>query len=244
MTKPWEKLLGTWKEVPGADEPTTFKIEHEGGGVRISFGCKQGGACTNNITTNYDGNRSKYSDSDWEASFRKTGDRAVQEDAYSSGKLRFTYVWQLSPDGNTLTMTTQPVGPPESKKTTSVYERSGKDVSNNDPFIGSWNRNWNKSDVSMTTFASNGDVLTLTGSDGVSTERNCDGKDHSEAFDTAVLYSCRFNDPHTYELISKKNGKVTFSLIRKISDDGKKMVLIRKNAEGKTMPELTFEKVQ
>jgi hypothetical protein len=96
----------------------------------------------------------------------------------------------------------------------------------------------------MSTFASKGDVLTLTGSDGTTFERNCDGYDHPEAFDTAVLYSCRFHDPHTYELISKKNGKVTFSLIRKISDDGKKMVLIRKNAEGKTMPELTFEKVQ
>jgi hypothetical protein len=42
----------------------------------------------------------------------------------------------------------------------------------------------------------------------------------------------------------KENGKVTFSLIRKISDDGTKMVLVRKNAAGKTLPEWRFEKVK
>jgi hypothetical protein len=51
-TKPWEKLFGTWKQVPGPDEPTTDKIEPEGGGVKISFGCKQDGTCTSHITTN------------------------------------------------------------------------------------------------------------------------------------------------------------------------------------------------
>jgi hypothetical protein len=245
VTKPWEKLLGTWKEVPGADEPTTFKIEPEGSSVKISFGCKQDAACTSNITTNYDGNRAKYSDNaEFEASFRKTGDRAMQEDGYSSGKLNTRYVWQLSPDGKTLTVTSQLVSPPESKKIASVYERSGGDVSNNDPFIGFWKRNWNKSDARIAAFSSKGGVLTLTDYDGFTTERNCDGKDHPEARDKTVVYSCGFIDPYNYEAVFKKNEKVTFSLTRKISDDGKKMVLIRKNAEGKTLPELTFEKVQ
>jgi hypothetical protein len=243
-TKPWEKLLGSWKQLPGPDEPTTFKIEPEGSGVKIGFDCKQDGACTSNITTNYDGKRSKYSDSAvWEASFRKTGDRTMQEDGYSSGKPDARDTWQLSPDGNTLTIMSQVISRPESKKSTSVYDRSGG-PSSDDPFIGFWKRNWNKSDVRITTFALKGDVLTLTDSDGVTTERNCDGKDHPEALDTTVMYSCRLTGPYSYEAVFKKNEKVTFSLTRKISEDGKKMVMTRKNAEGKTMPQWTFEKVQ
>jgi len=40
----------------------------------------------------------------------------------------------------------------------------------------------------------------------------------------------------------KNNEKVTFSLTRQISDEGKKMVVTRKDAEGKTTSELTLEK--
>ena len=244
-TKPWEKLLGTWKQVPGPDEPTTDKIEPEGGGVKISFGCNQDGTCTSHITTNYDGNRSKYSDNpNWETSFRKTGDRIMQQDSYSSGKLSITDRWQLSPDSEMLTVTYHSVNPPGSKDIIYAYDRSGGPVSKADPFVGFWKRDWNKSDVLLTTFALNGDVLTLTGSDGSTNERNCDGKDHPQITETNMVYSCRFTDPFTYELVQRQNEKVTFSLTRKISDDGKKMVMIRKNAEGKTMPELTFEKVQ
>jgi hypothetical protein len=58
------------------------------------------------------------------------------------------------------------------------------------------------------------------------------------------VYSCRITDPFTYELVLRQNEKVTFSLTRKISGDGQKMALIRKNASGKTMPELIFERVK
>jgi hypothetical protein len=243
--KPWEKLLGTWKQVPGPDEATTYKIEPEGGGVKISFGCKQDGTCTSNITTNYDGNRSKYSDNpNWETSFRKPGDRIMQQESYSSGKLSITDGWQLSPDGEMLTVTYHSLNPPGSKDILYVYDRSGGPVSKNDPFVGSWKRNWKKSDDLVTTIALKGDVLTIASSDGITTERNCDGKDHPNAADTTSLYNCRFADPSTYELVLRQNEKVTFSLTRKISDDGKKMVVIRKNAEGKTMPEWSFEKIK
>ena len=54
--------------------------------------------------------------------------------------------------------------------------------------------------------------------------------------------SCRFLDAQTYEMEFKNNEKVTFSLTRQISDEGKKMVVTRKDAEGKTTSELTLEK--
>jgi hypothetical protein len=244
-TKPWEKILGTWKQVPGPDEPTTLKIEPEGSGVKISYGCKQDGACTSNITTKYDANKSKYSDNpNWEASFRKTGDRTMQQDSYSNGKLSITERWQLSPDGKMLTAMYHSVNPPGAKDIIYSYDRSGEPVSNDDPFIGLWRRNWNKSDALITTFSSKGDMLTLTGTDGITIERDCDGKNHPDTTERTMVYSCHFTDPFTYDLVLTQNEKVTFSLTRKISDDGKKMVVIRKNAEGKTMPEWTFEKVQ
>ena len=53
--KPPEKLLGTWKLVPGPEDPSMVKVEPEGGGVKLSFGCKQDGSCPDIIIGNYDG---------------------------------------------------------------------------------------------------------------------------------------------------------------------------------------------
>jgi hypothetical protein len=124
------------------------------------------------------------------------------------------------------------------------YDRSGGPVSKDDPFIGFWKLNWNKSDVLLTTVALEGDMLTIKEWGGITIERNCDGQDHPEITEVNTVYSCRITDPFTYELVLRQNEKVTFSLTRKISGDGKKMALIRKNASGKTMPELIFERVK
>jgi len=87
-------------------------------------------------------------------------------------------------------------------------------------------------------------MLTIKEWGGITIERNCDGQDHPEITEVNTVYSCRITDPFTYELVLRQNEKVTFSLTRKISGDGKKMALIRKNASGKTMPELIFERVK
>lgn len=243
-TKPWEKLLGTWKQVPGSDDPTLIKVEPEGSDIKFSFGCEQDGSCSDVIVGNYDGKPHKDAGNPvWEASYRKTDDRTIQEDGYLNGKPSTTVRWQLSSDGNTLTRTDHSITPSGSKDIAYVYDRSGGPVSK-DEFVGFWKRNWDKSDALITTFARKGDVLTITGSNGVTSERDCDGKDHPQVTETNTVYSCSFADPFTYELVVRQTEKVTFSLTRKISDDGKKMVTIRKNAEGKTLPEWIFEKVQ
>ena len=59
-----------------------------------------------------------------------------------------------------------------------------------------------------------------------------------------MVYSCRFTNAYTYDLVFRRNEKVTSSVTRKISDDGKKMVLIGKTAEGKTTSEEAFEKIK
>ena len=43
--KPWDMLLGKWKQVPGPDEGDLLRVEAEGPGVKFSFGCRQGGSC-------------------------------------------------------------------------------------------------------------------------------------------------------------------------------------------------------
>ena len=243
--KPWGKFLGTWKQVAGPDDATLLKVEPEGDAIKFSFGCKQEGPCPGFVVGNYDGKRYKVADNPtWEASFGKTGDRTIQEDGYVNGKLSRTGKWQLSPDGNTLTRTYHSDSPPGSKDITYTADRSGGPVSKDDPFIGFWKRDWNKSDVDVLTYTRKGNVFTVTDAAGVTYERNCDGKDHPDTVVTGVLYSCRFTDPDTYDLAYKKNEKVTFSLTRKISDDGKTMVETVKNAEGKPGPQETYEKIK
>ena len=238
-----EKLLGSWKQLP-PEQATTMKIEAEGGGIKVSYGCKEDGSCANSVAGNYDGKPSKYSDNaSWEASFRKVGDGNVQLDTYFHGKLDNTDKWQPSADRNTLTVTNEVVSHPGSKKMRYVYDRSGGSASKDDPFIGFWKRNWDKSDADVTKFTAKGDVFTITDTSGITDERQCDGKDHPTKFLEGVLYSCGLPDEHTYEVVLKDKGKVINTISSKISEDGKKMVRTVKNGEGKTMSELRFEKV-
>jgi hypothetical protein len=110
--KPWEKLLGSWKEIPGPDTPVLIKVEPRGDDIKFSFGCKQDGSCPDVILANYDGKRYKDADNAiWENSYRKKGERIVQEEAYFSGRLSNTKTWQVSADGNTLTTTIHYVNP-------------------------------------------------------------------------------------------------------------------------------------
>jgi hypothetical protein len=245
-TKPWEKILGTWRQVPGPHDATSLKVEPEGNKVKISYACNaDGSACAGSETAQYDGK--PYQDSSsavLSASFQKTSPRTLEENVYSSSKLVETISWQLSPDGKTLSRAIHSVSPPVPRDTKTIFDRNGGPTSDGDLFIGYWKKNWEKSDPLDSTFTIKGDVLALTNDVGIMTERNCDGKDHPDIVDPTAMYSCRFIDPQTYEMEFKKNEKVTFSLTRKISDDGKKMVVIRKNAQGKTMPEWTFEKVR
>ena len=197
------------------------------------------------IVGNYDGKPYKDSGNpNWESSYRKTGERTMEEDAHRSGKLSDTVKWQLSPDGNTLTRTYHYIDPPAPKEVTFVYDRIGGPASKDDPFIGFWKQDWSKSDPLITTISAKGDEFTFLTFDGITAERHCDGKDHPDNFDATMLYRCRLIDPHTYDVVEKKNGKVTLSLTRKVSDDGRKMVVTRKNAEGKALPEYVLEKVQ
>jgi hypothetical protein len=243
--KAWGKFLGTWKQLPGADEATGINIEPHGDSTKLGFGCKQEGSCSDVFVGPFDGKPTKDSGNpDFEASFRKTGDRTMQEDGYSSGKLIQTVQWQLSPDGNTLRRTWHSVDPPGHKDFALVFDRKGGKPSKDDPFLGYWGRNWKESDAEVTTFAHKGDILIVTDRYGILSERDCDGKDHPDNVYTSSMYSCHLPDAHTYEMERKKNEKVFFSLTRKISDDGKGMVVIRKNAQGKTLPEWTFEKIK
>jgi hypothetical protein len=247
--EPRDKILGTWKSVSGSDDSEIIKIESEtNGGVKISFGCKQDGSCPRNIIANYDGKLYKYSNysdaAKYEASFQKTGDRTIQQDWYLNGKQGATYTWQLSPDGNTLRVTSQMVSPPGSKKITSVHERSGGPTSNDISFVGFWKRDRIKDDAVFITYATKGALFTFTDAWGVAHDRNCDGKDHLESASLAgSLYSCRFPDDHTYELTAKANGKVLSITTRKVSEDGKTMFRASKDAEGKTISEEKYEKI-
>lgn len=244
--KPWEKILGAWKQVPGPDDSMTVKVEPAAGGAKLSFGCKQDGSCLDIIIGNYDGKPYKDSGSPtWEASFRKTGDRTMQEDGYSSGKLSSKVTWQLSPEMQTLTRTIHFIDPPSSKVATQVYDRDGGPVSKDDAFTGFWKRDWNKSDAVVLTYTSKGDALTFIDPRGVEHDRNCDGNDHPDrTFGADALYSCRFLDDRTYETTSKRNEKVVSTMTRKVSQDGKKMVGTARNAEGKITSEYTYEKLE
>jgi hypothetical protein len=239
-----EKLLGTWKQLP-PEQATTMKIEAEAGaGIKVSYGCKEDGSCASSVAGNYDGKSSKYSDNaSWETSFRKLGDGTVQQDTYFHGKLDNTDKCQVSTDRNTLTVTNQMVSHPGSKIMRYVYDRSGGPVSKDDPFVGFWKRNWDKSDADVVTFRAKGDVFTITDPSGITDERQCDGKDHPSKFLEGVLCSCGLPDEHTYEVVLKDKGKVVNTISSKISEDGKKMVRTVKDGEGKTMSELRFEKV-
>lgn len=237
------KMLGKWKQLP-PDQPTVVKVEPKGRGIQVSYGCKEDGSCSSSILGDYDGKRSKFSDNaSWEASFRKMGDGTIEQDSYFHGKLDNTDKWELSTDRNTLTVTNREFDPPESKIVRFVYDRSGGPVSNDDPFIGLWRRDWRKSDANVVAYAAKGEVFTITNQRGVTDERNCDGKDHPNRFLAGVVYSCGFPDERTYELVIRDNGKVTATTISKISEDSKKMVRTVKNGEGKITSELNFEKV-
>jgi hypothetical protein len=246
MTKPLENFLGTWKQLPGPDDPTTLKVEPEGGGIKFSFGCKRDGSCPDIIVGNYDGKlRKDAGNAFWEVSFQKTGDRAMQENGYLNEKLVTTVKWQLSSDGNTLTRTVHNINPPGARDDHKyVYDRSGGPASKDDPFIGFWKNDWNKSDALLYTYTAKGDLFTFISPEGVRAERNCDGKDHPNELDTTFLYSCSFPDDRTYEVVSKAKGKVAGTVTSKVSEDGKKIVRITRNAEGKITSEVTCEKIK
>jgi hypothetical protein len=239
-----EKLLGKWKQLP-PDKPTLTKVEPEGSGIKVSYGCKEDGSCSSSVSGNYAGKRSKFSDNaSWETSFRKMDDGTIQQESYFHGKLDNTDKWQLSVDRSTLTVTNQEVSHPESKAVRFVYERSGGLASSDDPFVGSWKRDWDKSDANVLAYAAKGDVFTITNQRGVTDERHCDGKDHPNKFLAGVVYSCGFPDERTYELVIKDKGKVTATITSKISEDGTKMARTVKDGEGKITSELTLKKVQ
>ncbi len=243
--EPLTKFLGSWKQLPGPEEPTTFsKTELEGSDIKLSFGCKQDSSCRSTITGNYDGKLYTYSDNaNAQASFRKTGDRILQENMYFNGKQTSTEELRLSLDGNTLTDTSQAVASTKSKKVNYVYSRSGGPVSKDNPFIGFWKRDWNKSDAIVLTYAHQAGGYVVTDQNGVAHVRNCDGNDHTDSVMAPLRYSCHFTDENTVETLFKdENGKADSSLTTKVSEDGKKMTRLRKNAEGKTTSELIFEK--
>lgn len=246
IAKPWQVLLGTWKEIPGPDTPALIKVEPEGDHIKFSTGCKQDGSCPEVIVANYDGKPYReLGNTNWEANYRKTSERVIQEEGYLNGKLSRTGTWQLSQDGNTLTRTYHPVSPPGSKDITYVHDRSGGPVSKDDPFIGFWKYNWNKSKPTIITYTDRGDVFTFTAPDGGTSERNCDGTDHfEEAFTRGFSYSCQFLDIHTYELTIKQGGKVIGGVTRKVSNDGNHMVQTRRDAEGKITMESYLEKIK
>lgn len=243
-----ENILGAWKQVPGPDGPTTLKVEPQGGAVNFNFACKQDGSCEGSIIGNYDGKLYKDQGNPvWETSFRKTGDRIMQEEGYFNGKLSATVTWQLSPDGKTLTRTDHSIIPPGSKDIAYVYERLGGPVSQEDPFIGFWRSDWNKSDAVIETYVRKGDAFVVTNRQGITSEKICDGKEHpnaAAAADLKVWYSCHFTDPHTEELVFKSDGKIVRTRTNKISEDGKKMVSTFTNAIGKTTAELTYERIK
>jgi hypothetical protein len=243
--KPWEKLLGSWKEIPGPDAPALIKVEPEGSHIKFSFGCKQDGSCPDIVVVEEDGKPYKDAvDANWEMSYRKTGERAMKEEVYLNGELNGTVTWQLSLDGNTLTRTDHFVSSPGSKDRKFTHDRSGGPVSKEDPFIGFWKYNWNKSDPTILTYTAKGELFTFTAPNGVTSERNCDGKDHPlEILGSGWAYSCQFIDEHTYEMTEKQNGKVLLVITRKVSADGKTMVATVKNAEGKITSTTNLEKV-
>jgi len=241
--EPWAKLLGTWKQLPGLDEPDNLKMELEGSNITVSFGCKQDSSCRSTITGNYDGKLHKYSDNaSFEASFRKIGDRTLQQDIYFNGKQTVMDEWQLSPDGNTLTATNQVVTSGQSRKVNYVYDRSGGPVSKDNLFIGFWKHDWNKSDAVVLTYTGKADGFVVTDQNGVAHVRNCDGDDHADNERAEIHYTCRFTDENTEETVFKLDGKVGSFLTTKVSADGKKLARIRKSAEGKVTSELIFEK--
>lgn len=125
-----------------------------------------------------------------------------------------------------------------------MYGRVEGPVSKDDAFIGFWKRDWSKSDPLVLTYTSKGELFTFTDPGGRLHDRNCDGNGHPDsAFGAGASYSCRFPDDRTYELTSKRNGKVVSTTTRKISEDGKKMVGTSRNAEGKMTFDLTYEKI-
>jgi hypothetical protein len=247
IPKPWEELLGSWREISGPDNATLLKVEPEGDNIKFSYGCKQDGSwCSDVIVTNYDGKPSKDSGNEyWEASFRKTGERTMQEDGYLDSKQVQTVKWQLSSDGHSLTRIYHTLNRPGSKDRTFAYDRSGGPVSKDGPFIGFWKYNWNKSDPSIITYGRKGDLFSFTTPNGVTSERNCDGKDHpNETLGSGFAYSCQFIGEHTYELTAKHNGKIVLVITRKVSEDGRTVVATTRNAEGKITTTSYLEKIK
>jgi len=244
--EPYEKFLGTWKEIPSAQSPVMMKIEPDGsGGIKFSQFCKQDGSCGITAIAKYDGKPCKASDDPNSAiSFKKTEIRTVQRDLYFTGKVTGRGIWKVSSDGKTLTMINQAVASKGAKQVTASWDRSGGPVSAEDPFIGFWKRNLTKSDALTMTFRKQGGELVLTPSNGATQPKNCDGKDHPANFDIAgYTASCRFTDDRTEEMVSKQDGKVVGTGTDAISEDGKTMISVRRDAEGKTTVERTYEKV-
>src|SRR5438445_12690060 len=84
--KPWEKILGAWRRVPGPDDPTMLKIEPEGGGIKMSFGCMEAGSCRDIMIVRLDGKVcNALGRPRWDASVSTKGNQSVQEGGDSRG---------------------------------------------------------------------------------------------------------------------------------------------------------------
>lgn len=242
---PWRNLVGTWKLVPRPDDATVLKVEPEGEKIKFSFSCKEDGSCSDTNIGNYDGKR--YQDSAnviWTSSFRKTAVGGIQQDDYVDDNLSQTVNWQVSADGRSLTRTSQSATPSNTKAVTVKYVRSGGPESKDDPFVGFWKRDWNKSDVIVIRYADKGDVFTFSGPSGNTDERRCDGKDHPNGNIPGTVYSCSFPDEHTYEVVFKANGKLVVTRTTVVSEDGKSMVRTDKSADGRARSQQVYEKFE
>lgn len=97
--QPWAKFLGSWKDVPGPDDPSEPRIEPESDSMKFSFNCKKDGSCLDVIIGRYDGKANKdIASLTWEAGSerqaadpcKKTGFRAESPAPRSSGSSQRT----------------------------------------------------------------------------------------------------------------------------------------------------------
>lgn len=114
--RPWAKFLGSWRDVPGPDDPSELWIEPESDSMKFSFNCKKNGSCSDVIIGRYDGkpnkdNGNEHPDSAFGASAsyicRFPDDRTYEQTSKRNGRAVSTTNRKISEDGQKMVGTSR-----------------------------------------------------------------------------------------------------------------------------------------
>ena len=217
---------GTWKISPNDLQFSAKPYDYQ-----VKDGRYICSTCVPKIDVKADGTPQPFTGSPYAdtISVKLLGDSSIQSSTYKGGKLVGESTFNVSSDGNTLTITSKDMTAAngQTQTGTGIYQRVGKPPATGNKISGRWKAEKveNVSSDQLTfTFSGQGNELTYKAGTGESYTAKLDGKDYPYKGDpgTTSVSLKQIND-RTIEETDKRDGKAIYVTRMTISADGKTM---------------------